>query len=54
MADKEIKSVEEVLDTPEKVKRFFEWVFDDEVDKKLLNGEEVSIFDYVNDEGEKK
>ena len=40
------KDKDELFDTPEKVKKFLEWLFDEEVDEQLLAGIEVSYKDY--------
>lgn len=46
------KDGNELFDTPEKLDKFLTWLFDEEVDDKLLNGEEVSYADYGK-EGDK-
>ena len=47
------KNGQELFDTPEKIKKFLEFIFDTEVDKKLLNGEEVSFADYKKEQEKK-
>lgn len=36
----------EMFDSPEQVAKFIEWLFDEEVDKKLESGIEVNWRDY--------